>query len=1077
MSISSVKTPEGPASENPDDKKKPRSKIAAIGAGMMSSFGDLVAPLAVDRKSVDQRPSGSASQLAGHMASVMQRGIEAQEGARKESSTQLRRKIETATPVRKPITVSSSHVKVLPPMNFAIEVPSLEVDFESLILSRGVLAPFSSSKKSVEVPKPTPQKKEAATSQSFKSGKGVPYIPASTGPEKKRVSHQLSHRPGPHVKVMPFTLNIPHPHQKLIDLINRRASGSLQVEFTMFATGVIAEPVHVADTVVGGCITGLRNASPWFDRVMKGAGEAFQDTKEWVKKEMPSVATFVREWKAASDQIPVDFEERYGIPQEQTRQWLKDTSAITETAVFMGTAKALGAAGRSIKTAVVSKPIEEAVAASTWTISGIVTPTCVSLSPRVLSATEKAVLHLSDGAIVLTRNPVISKIPKSVFREFKALPPLLPAPIAATASEATAPAVTNIKNRILTNISISAQGRASSGYRLFNPQVGAQKPLRNYIGYEPMALSALPSPHTAISTSFHTRIEPILMQGYRYDIQLICTQFECGTWSFFVKKVIPYGESPVALERLALKTRSALLNLAQNRFEAPSLVIQWDPQILDSITHVANNALKQMVHYAGEQVALDILSPLKACQRAAYAILLGASVKLPKKAGHSGILSHSLDSSDFFGLRQSVYLGSSDTYYINAPHALALALGSFKKTKAGVPTLTFDLQKKQIYPVQEQLHPSASCDSRALRHKQKKSKPKIKFVISDVRPVGQNVVVIESAYDDSGAFRMPIDDKLAKLAQGRNLIYKRGVRSFAQIIETMQAGNVSHVLVRAHGNPSKIYFDPYGTKPELLAYALSRGRVEDKVAKVFLESCSTAAQPKQGGLSFAQTLSQRLGDKVSVVAGNDLICPFYTQMNKGNIQFFGPSSSGIKDVTVRVGRIDNSRSYRQLLRGDRILNENKYQYFSEPPKVFNGIAPKDLFFIQYHKTAAPLNTWFIGLEEAKSLKHMGDIRRHTILNPEAANHVTITKIPAGDFINVIAGCVTSQPRWNVSFMHSSNVKKYYFYDFDPKWQSVTLPWPNNYQDIESFEALMEMGSELKRTRPISSLKKGPSEII
>lgn len=1428
-------------------------------------------------------------------------------------------------PEKKRPIIESRHVKVLPPIEITIDRQESDTSLTDRLAGSS----------STYFGKQTQQKQLVERKKANLADKAdavVPYIPA-------RVKG-----------LPPITLNIDSPLEKLGDMITSTAS--MQLRWAMFKTRVVAAPLHAANAVVGFVVSRVIESSKQQTQIhlrralvgatladagikklaqvhpfiskntqlvkkstnlvqsLKLANQSVREfqlqqgtdaVKTWVKKKMPAVVSFVRKWNQAEQRMAIEIEECYGIPQKETRQFQEDIFEIATTAAFVGAGKGLSAARKAMMPAKsLSAPATEA---GKWAISGIITPKGSIVASTVKTASERAILALGDGAIVLTRQATLSKTlkiadvatpfftsrPKQIASGMQATAFNVRNKIASSmkniipfnATTTTASKALSIKDRITANIAQSSQARLSSGYRLFNPQIKPQKPWRNYTPYEPMTPSSMPHPNTAIAKSFHRRIESLVIHGQSYRLQMICTRFKCGTWSFFLEKITLPATSAISLPRTAIAIRSSLLEIAKNKFNASALIIQLDPRILEALNEVGYQIMKQSPHYAGELTALNALARMPAYKRWFHAAILGSRVELPKKAQKLG-LSFKDYSDRLFSASQLTTRGSlHHINHIDPNHALISAIRALTNTPDRVPTLTFNLEKissqmpnfkpllrnfdeiailkylfnslitllfkdahtksvkmvlgksketvvvfrstfdhngalkdtfsqvqafahgrklvfqdvtfpkqmretltnthnvshvifathavgghgivlnclyslkaKQLQeilshvnkikgkklqviltgclqgkrlPNQDQslaeelfgrlkgeveitasagssialfdlervrffekfekevilpdvrfferfekevtvrtgrisfqdlffrlrkglkvhcydsgflrllasytrsssqvlekdlilvqcisgsfknplflspetaqhlslknlslkkrlmvdkdgqivasatamryidamkvikipagqyvemiegiplianrtglimkgvpkkavleyclydmdpLWPSVTVpwplpegtkladfddlsamygtknpkglqapsfegalSAKPLKRRVKKTKEqplvdkKIQVLVSSRRPAEESVVVIESGYDPSGVLR-PIDEKVARLSQGRNLIYHRGVDSVNAIKKIMNVYEVSHILLRAHGNPSRIYFDRYGTTAEVLADALRKEcLVQDKVAKVFLESCSTAAVPEGGESSFAHMLNNFLGDRAAVIAAKDPVYPVYTQMTKGNVSFYGRSDKAYyhlpslffrPEITYRIGRIDNSREYRTLLAGNRIVSNGQDQYFSEPPKIFKGAVPQELIFIQYHQTKSPPNKWFIGIEDAKGLKNLADIR--TKLNITDVNYVTVTKIPAGDYIAVLKGFVTSQEKPIIRDIRTSSIKQNYFYDFDPRWESMTLPWSPSYETSDNWDALVEKALNGKVSRPILCLK-------
>jgi hypothetical protein len=343
-------------------------------------------------------------------------------------------------------------------------------------------------------------------------------------------------------------------------------------------------------------------------------------------------------------------------------------------------------------------------------------------------------------------------------------------------------------------------------------------------------------------------------------------------------------------------------------------------------------------------------------------------------------------------------------------------------------------------------------------------------MISGMKPAGESVVVVQSVYDCNRALQVPIQDKLQQFAKGRNCVFKE-VSSVQGVVDVLQhQGNVSHLLIRAHGNSYMIYLNAFGTRPEALAHALTQGCFTAyKQAQVFLEACCTAQKPLDGSLSFASKLDVYSGDKLSIIAGKGRIIPRFSEMKPGSIQFYGPRAKDEPkgayrpEVTVRLGRIDHSENYNTLFKGGGIFSGSKFLQFAQLPKVFSGVVGKDLFFVHYHLGPKPSYDWFISASDVKALT-----AGQGACSLEPYTHMTVTKIPAGETINTLRGQVMAEGRWDRS-RHLGETTRYYFYDFNPKWQHVTLDRLSSFEGIESFDAVLNRATK-SQERPVLSLR-------
>ncbi|MCX6991399.1 MAG: hypothetical protein NTX49_10140 [Chlamydiae bacterium] len=1101
--------------KNPDDKKKGKASLHGIRDRIESTFQTVTAPLPFDRLSPAEsvrREAHSSHEVQRRMdshLSIAERAASSEED-RKSSGASLGAKVasierpsrrkepKSEAPTRSVSGASSHgpwpHVKVLPSREITLDMPTADTRISDEITRHQFARAMDSAPASGASPLGTgPARKSVGPSVTLTA---AAWPQGETTPNKGAPYHG----PHPHVKVLPSTqLNL-EGVPTLSSITDRQAG--FQLECSMAVARVAAAPIHALGYVVGATIKKLREQSPLVDLAARGAGNAVRYAKTWVKEEIPGSAEFVRDFRSNLSRLPGDIEEEYGIPQEKTRQWIEDTSAIATTTALAGAG--LAVAGKSMLAT------SDAVAV----VAKGKPPTFIEGTYRVIEE------PLATGPLKVLPSP----------RRLLTAPPKVAAEVSVPAA-AAAPVATT-RDWVVTNIAANRAAHPTAAYRAFDRAVTAaslivdakppvvtnsstpplrvpraDRPFHDHNTYEPMEPSRIPIRDTAQPTTFHRRVETVRAYGNLYDIELACMRHECGTWSLFANTFTPHN--PQALTsassgRVLAKVRSALIHVARDHLEAPAVVIQWNPQALPTIADFAEGAAKRTVHYAGEMPAIDTLSPMGSLQRLGNAVL-GARLDIPAKAmpidGQQLRFEDKAFNDDILGYAGHFFVDPPrGTHTISATDSLLTAVRSLKWKERPVPTVTFDLQRKR------KKDPSlpkagheplaledavAAAPSRAAQAAESAPKPltgrvsltSTRPLIPVVRSTEETVVVVQSTWDTSGAFRIPITQRLKQFAKGRNLVY-REVDSAQGVAEAMQvSGNVSHVLVRAHGNPRAVHFDPRGTKAEELAYLLRKASyIAGRRAQLFLEACSTAAEPLDGSPSLAHKVDGFLRERVSIVAARSAVIPNFTRMKPGSVQFYGeigrdqlnraiPDHLRYPELTFRIGRINNSEIYKKLIRGERIPSDSRLLHFSEPPKIFSGVIPRDLVFVQYHIGHQPFNTWFVSAEDAKALTTMDAIRRQTVLSDSAApfTHMTVTRIPAGETINALRGNVTSEGKWDTT-VRLGQTTQHYFYDFDPKWEKATLPWPCSSEGLDNFDALLKAATESRDPRRTLSLR-------
>ena len=905
---------------------------------------------------------------------------------------------------------------------------------------------------------------------------GLPGI----APSKPPLSRAPYQGPHPHVKVLPsIQLNLDVP--TIDSLTDRQAGGRL--ECSMALTRVVAAPIHATGHVVSATIKKLREDSPLVDAMAKGAGTAVRAAKDWVKEEIPGSTGFVRDFRSNLSRLPGDIEEEYGIPQEKTRQWIEDTSAIATTAAFAGAGKVLQVAGKSM---LATPPMQIPVNSAPWTISGIVTPSKRLLSPAIASSSERAMVALSDGVVVLTRP--FRKGTRQVTTESltvappKALPPprrLLPAPpkVATEATVQAAAPVATTRDWVVSNIAASKASHASAAYQAFDRAVSAaalarasppvvptnsgtprirQRPLRNHTPYEPIEPSRIPTRDTAQPTTFHRRVETVPADGHLYDVELACMRHECGTWSLFAQKFTPHNPQALTTAssgRVLAKVRSALIYVARDHLDAPAVVLQWNPEVLVGLADVAEGAAKRTVHYAGEKPAIETLTPIGSLQRLGKAAI-GASLDIP---GRALPLDHHLPGndkafkSDALGYAGHFFVDeSTGTRPISITDSLLTTVISLTRKERAVPTLTFDFRKVRsakapaspvtdLEPVPREgavtITPTNAAPRGAIPTNSLFGRASLiesaRPVSSGMQSAGETVVIFKSTLDHNGALAESFTEQAKVLAKGRNL-HMQEVTVEGEMISTLRKiDRVSHVLIRGHGCELGFALNPlYGIDASEIADVLGHAHfTTEGRPEVMLEACSMGKRPPSGFLSPAEELYGLLNGRVSVIAANDIMSSMLTQTTPGSIRFFAQNGDSLQTIerTVRVGRIPNHDNYNQLAEGNSIYFRNGQAVrFAVTPEVFTGVLPQDLIVVQaFNETGS--DPFFLSAEKAQGLTRHGPLvvdsyGRHVTsasLLP-SIKHMKVIRIPAGEIVNVLTGAPELLPQlFGSTHMHSS----------------------------------------------------------
>lgn len=318
-------------------------------------------------------------------------------------------------------------------------------------------------------------------------------------------------------------------------------------------------------------------------------------------------------------------------------------------------------------------------------------------------------------------------------------------------------------------------------------------------------------------------------------------------------------------------------------------------------------------------------------------------------------------------------------------------------------------------------------------------------------PIGMapKVLYVEALHDRTNSFRHSVVPEVEKLAEGGQLV--QATISSAQELRTLiqRTEGITDLFIRAHGDPTTIYLNPYGTKASAFAQGWPLHNFVPG-ARVTLEACSTALKPSDGSLSFAEELQTMVGSRATVVAAAAPIVGSFTKVKSGHVLLHGVT--GV-DETVRMNRISNQELYRTLRRGELVPSLEGFTKLRGNVVEFNGVLPDDLIMVQYHRgTLRP--TWFVSAKEANGLSTLEELTKHFGMIPGAElTHVSVTRVPKGDFAKLMRGMTSTTDRWTGK-MYAGVGEQYFFGDFDEAWPTVTRPLSapplSNFRDFDAL---------------------------